>query len=79
MKKINEKIEAIIDIINDVIKAPETNILRSWFDIKEDIITELDKYILKLKKEDFSVIGELTFLFSPTSELQEISIDSGWG
>jgi len=29
MKKINEKIEAIIDIINDVIKAPETNILRS--------------------------------------------------
>ena len=79
MKNINEKIEAIIDIINDVIKAPETNILRSWFDTKEDIITELYKYILKLKKEDFSVIGELTFLFSPTSELQEISIDSGWG
>jgi hypothetical protein len=31
-----------------------------------------------LKKQDFSTIGELIILFAPTSDLQEISLDSGW-
>ena len=82
MENINEKIEAVIDIlefIKKIIKGPETNILRSWFDTKEDIISELDSHILKLKKEDFSTLGELIILFAPTSDLQEISLDSGWG
>jgi hypothetical protein len=28
--------------------------------------------------EDFSKIEDLIILFAPTSDLQEISIDSGW-
>ncbi|NVM38312.1 MAG: hypothetical protein HWN81_22145 [Candidatus Lokiarchaeota archaeon] len=81
MKTSNEKIDNVINIlehIKEIIQAPDTNILHSWFDTKEDIIAKLDNHILKLKKEDFSNIEDLIILFAPTSDLQEISIDSGW-
>ena len=81
-KKTNEKIEVVINIlesIKEMIKSPETNILHSRFDTKEDVITKLDNHILKITKEDFSNIEELIILFAPTSDLQEISLDSGWG
>ena len=79
---VNEKIEIVINIlelIKEIIKAPETEIIHSWFDTKEDLINELDNHILKLTEEDFSKIEDLIILFAPTSDLQEISIDSGWG
>ena len=82
MGNINKKIEVTIDILESIkkrLKSPETNILRSQFDSQEDIINELDNHILKLKNKDFSNIEELIILFAPTSDLQEISIDSGWG
>ena len=52
--------------------------IRSLFDTKEDLISELEDHILKLKNEDFSKIKDLIILFAPTSDLQEISLDSGW-
>lgn len=82
MGNINKKIGVIIDILESIktrIKSPETNLIRSQFDSQEEIINELDNHILKIKSEDFSNLGELIILFAPTSDLQEISIDSGWG
>jgi len=82
MRNSSEKIVAVIDeleLIKKKIKSPEANFLHSSFDTQEDIISELNNHILKLKKEDFSSIKELIILFAPTSDLQEISIDSGWG
>ncbi|MFX1281959.1 MAG: hypothetical protein ACFFA3_21600 [Promethearchaeota archaeon] len=82
MSKNNLKIETIISIlelIKKYIAVPETNLKHSIFDTKEDIINELNNHILKLKIEDFSKIEDLIILFSPTSDLQEISLDSGWG
>jgi len=82
LENVNEKIELVINIlelIKEFIKAPETDIIRSLFDTKEDVINELDNHILKLTKEDFSNIEDLIILFAPTSDLQEISLSSGWG
>ena len=82
MGNINKKIGLIIDILESIktrIKSPVTNLIRSQFDSQEEIINELDNHILKIKSEDFSNLGELIILFAPTSDLQEISIDSGWG
>ena len=79
---LNEKIIAIIDILELVkerLRFPGTIILRSGFNSQEDVIEELDNHIFKLRKEDFSNIEELIILFAPTSDLQEIAIDSGWG
>ena len=82
LENVNKKIEVVINIlelIKEIIKAPETDIIRSYFDTKEDVINELDTHILKLTNEDFSKIEDLIILFAPTSDLQEISLDSGWG
>ncbi len=82
MENTNEKIKAVVkilELIDKKLKSPEMNLLHSKFETKEDIISELENHILKLKREDFSKIGELIIFFSPTSDLQEISIDSGWG
>ncbi|MFX0021892.1 MAG: hypothetical protein ACFE9S_06165 [Candidatus Hermodarchaeota archaeon] len=81
IKHTNEKIEAIINILEflkEIIKAPETDLLHSTFNTAEDLINELDNHVLKLTKEDFSKIDDLIILFAPTSDLQEVSIDSGW-
>lgn len=82
MRKGNEKIVAVIDeieLIKEKIKSPKTSFLHSSFETKEDIISELNNHILKLKKEVFSNIENSIILFAPTSDLQDISIDSGWG
>lgn len=82
LDKNNQKIETIISIlelIKKYIVVPETNLIHSKFNTKEEIINELNNHILKLKIEDFSQIEDLIILFSPTSDLQEISLDNGWG
>jgi len=82
LENINEKIVVVInilEIIKKIIKTPETDIFRSSYDTKEDVIIELDNHILKLTNEDFSKIEYLIILFAPTSDLQEIAIASGWG
>jgi hypothetical protein len=79
---LNKKISVIIntlDILKKKISSPETNILYSRFDTKDEVINELDTHIQRLQKEDFSKIEELIILFAPTGDLQEISISSGWG
>jgi hypothetical protein len=82
LESLNEKIVVLINILETIkiyIKSPETNIIHSYFDTNEEVMNELDNHIQKLMKEDFSKIEDLIILFAPTSDLQEISLDSGWG
>ena len=77
----NEKISAVIKILKNlkrIIETRETNIIYSTFDSIEDLIFDIDTHIQKLNDEDFSKIDDLILLFAPTSDLQEISISSGW-
>ncbi|NVM36972.1 MAG: hypothetical protein HWN81_15355 [Candidatus Lokiarchaeota archaeon] len=70
---------SIIKILKRILKTPQTNTIHSSFNSKEDVIIELDTHIQRLIKGDFSKIEDLIILFAPTSDLQEISIASGWG
>jgi hypothetical protein len=77
-KKITAVIE-IIETIKTIIETKETNIMYSTFDSIEDLVFELDTHVHKLNDKDFSKISDLILLFAPTSDLQEISMSSGWG
>lgn len=82
MKKKNKKILIVInilEIIKDLINRPEMDIIRSRFDTKDEVINGLDSHIINLKRKDFTEIEDLIILFAPTSDLQEISLASGWG
>lgn len=82
MEKSNDKILALINLLELTkiyVKSPETNLLYSRFDSIEEILNEIDNHIHKLKNEDFSTLDNLILLFLPTSDIQEISLDNGWG
>ncbi|MBY9015469.1 MAG: hypothetical protein KGD68_07235 [Candidatus Lokiarchaeota archaeon] len=68
----------ILEIVKKLILEPRTDISWSTFDSKDELIFELDSHIQKLKLEDFSKVKDLILLFAPTSDLQEISLSSGW-
>ena len=71
---------ALIEKIKDLVNQPGTTTpLWIHYDSIEEVVGELERHILLLHKEDFSIIKELTLLFAPTSDLQELSISNGWG
>ena len=69
----------ILETIKKIIQSPETDIFRSRFDTNEVVVNELENHINKLREENFDNIENLIILFAPTSDLQEISLSSGWG
>jgi len=69
----------LIEKIKDLIKQQGTNVLWTHYNSEEEVIDELGRHIMLLHKGDFSKINTLILLFSPTSDLQELSISNGWG
>ena len=79
MKENLSNLIALIEKIKDFIKQQGTNVLWTHYISEGEVIDELERHIMLLHKEDFSKINELILLFSPTSDLQELSISNGWG
>ena len=80
MKENLSNLIILVEKIKDLVNQPGTTTpLWIHYDSKEEVIGELERHIMLLHKEDFSIIKELTLLFAPTSDLQDISIRNGWG
>ena len=79
MKENLSNLITLVEKIKDLIKEQGTNVLWTHYSCEEEVIDELERHIMMLHKEDFSIINELILLFSPTSDLQELSISNGWG
>ena len=79
MERIKKDIVDILENIKDYIQGKNTDVTWSSFESEEDVIVTNNNHILKLRNNEFSKIDELYLLFLPTSDLQEISISSGWG
>jgi hypothetical protein len=74
-----EKLIGILMEVNDLIKLPQTDLIWTNYNNVEEVISEINSYITRLREHDTTVFDELKMLFAPTGSLQEISIDSGWG
>jgi hypothetical protein len=73
------ELAALVGTIKDIIMNTDGNVLWSHYDNKDQVINELHHHITMLEKGDISKLNEIIMLFSPTSDLQEISINNGWG
>jgi hypothetical protein len=73
----DELIKILIEV-KGIIDSPHTVLLWSKYNTVEELLQDIDSFIVRLRCQDYSVIKELTVLFGPTGSLQEISIDSGW-
>jgi hypothetical protein len=77
-----ENIKALRTLLEEVMVILETNdsnLAWSGYDSEEEIIGELRDHIEKLEANELSMIAEIKLLFAPTSSLQDIAIQSGWG
>ncbi|NFN23979.1 hypothetical protein FDB63_02555 [Clostridium botulinum] len=77
VSKIKEIVE-VLKKVKEIIEKYEMNLSYSTYKSEKQLISDLDTYIAKLKVNDFSCNKEISFLFAPTGDLQEIAIDSGW-
>ena len=79
MKENLSKLAELLRKIKDCVKNSSVNLLWTHYETKNEIINELDNHIKTLNEGKISEINELIILFSPTSDLQELSINNGWG
>ena len=68
----------VLESVRKLITMPATDVAWSHFDSKEEVIDELNEHVRRLQSNDFTNISELTILFAPTGDLQEIALSSGW-
>jgi hypothetical protein len=76
-KHYDELIE-IMEEVKHLIRLPNTDISWSQYNSIDDLLKDLMTYTNRLGAKDETVIDRLKFLFAPTSEFQDIAIDSGW-
>ncbi len=77
MNKIKEVIK-VLEKVKEIIVNYELDLSYSTYESEKQLISDLDVYITKLKTNDLSCKKEISVLFAPTGDLQEIAIDSGW-
>jgi hypothetical protein len=78
----NPNTHEIIQILDKIIgklSLPGCDVVWSHYDSQAEALTDVKEHIERLKKNDFSKLGDLKLLFAPTGSLQDISISNGWG
>ncbi|MHA2007999.1 MAG: hypothetical protein ACXABO_12195 [Promethearchaeota archaeon] len=78
-KDVNENLIKLLNEIMELVGNRDTNMIWSSIDTKEELILELENYILRFQNNNFSSLDQLIGLFLPTGDLQEIALSSGWG
>ncbi len=77
-----ENIKALKILLEEVVvilETSDTNLAWSGYNSEVEIIIELRDHIEKLEANELTTIAEIKLLFTPTSSLQDIAIQSGWG
>ncbi len=74
MKEVIKALEKVKEIVGNY----QMDLSYSTYKDEEELVNDLEAYIVKLKANDFSCNKEISHLFAPTGNLQEIAIDSGW-
>lgn len=74
MKEVIKALQRVKEIVENY----QMDLSYSTYKSKEELVNNLELYISKLKVNDFSLNIEISLLFAPTGDLQEIAIDNGW-
>jgi hypothetical protein len=65
--------------VRSIINSPNTSLIWSNYNNVKEVLDYVDLLIDNLKHSEIGTIERLKLFFAPTGELQDISIDSGWG
>jgi len=75
-------VEALIEVLADtraLLARPSNDFAWSRWTNAEAAVAEIDGIIGRIHAADTIKLPELEALYGPTSSLQEVSVESGWG
>lgn len=70
---------AILNETKALISRSTTDLSHADWADAEEALREIDFHIAKLHNGELDGLPRLRLLFAPTGQLQDVSIDSGWG
>jgi hypothetical protein len=72
----------LIDVLREareLLARPDNSFLWSSWDSCEDALRQVDGLITRIEAGDMPDRMDLTVLFAPTGDIQEVAESSGWG
>jgi hypothetical protein len=75
-----EQEELIIVLLETrkLIELPDSDFVWSGWDGRQEALAAFDKQVDKIKNADYTALFDLSILYAPTGQLQELSISNGW-
>jgi len=74
-----QKLIAILRETRNFLARPENDFAWSSWKDAQAALREIDGLISRIESGNLPNRSEITFLFLPTSDIQEVSVSSGWG
>ena len=68
-----------ISRLKNLLSLPTTDVIWSSYNSADETIKDLEDIEKGLRESGKNAVDRLCFLLAPTGDLQEISINSGWG
>lgn len=72
----------LIDVLRqarELLARPDNSFLWSSWDSHADALRQIDGFITRIEAGDMPARTDLTVLFAPTGDIQEVAESSGWG
>jgi len=73
------KLTDVLREVREFLARPDNRFLWSSWDGHADALQQIDGFITRVEAGDMSARTDLTVLFAPTGDIQEVAESSGWG
>ena len=75
----HSKLIEVLREAREYLARPGNDFVWSSWDSRDDALRQMDGYITRVESGDIPSRMELTLLFAPTGNIQEVAESSGWG
>ena len=77
-QQIKDRFIQVLNRIIELYRLPDTDVSWTSYCTPQEAIDDIQNAICLLKQNDDFALDNLSLLFAPTGDVQEISISSGW-
>jgi len=75
----HSKLTEVLREAREFLARPGNDFVWSAWDSRDDALRQMDGFITRIESGDMPARMDLTLLFAPTGNIQEVAESSGWG
>jgi len=75
----HSKLVEVLREAREYLARPGNDFVWSSWDSRDDALRQMDGFITRVESGDMPARMDLTLLFAPTGDIQEVAESSGWG